>query len=277
MFLKITSQKIAIIILCIAVLFSSLVLIIFLKNKDDNLQEDITNSTNNQEFKYEVILTDDQFIIHEAKIGEWENVNTVNKRIELSEHNNLDCTWQEEETNGAINKATCSLDVKTKDEIARFDIIGPNQTNGPYTILKNSREIFTADFQHGPCSVINSVKIVGNELAIDYIDTKEPGTNSILITEGDQVLDVVESNDYDSAFAPDQILGEFIYIAEKGNKFFVVFQDTKIGKEYDEIYYVCCCDGIKYSVLSNGKYLDFFARKGNDWYHVQAGDLSEYY
>ena len=76
--------------------------------------------------------------------------------------------------------------------------------------------------------------------------------------------------DYEQAFQFSLVDGKPFYFYQKEGKIGISFNGEEIAKGYDEIpHYACCTDGL----LNPGHSMNmvwFFARRGADWYYVEA-------
>ncbi len=77
---------------------------------------------------------------------------------------------------------------------------------------------------------------------------KQPPT---IIVNG---VDYNEKYDLDGSFYPYEIKGELLYIAQKDQKYQVVFDNEYIGPEFSEISMAYCCSGMSI-IRGGGKYL----------------------
>lgn len=210
-----------------------------------------------------IVTEYENFEIVEEFISEQTNFETITDRLEITTSGSYDCTWETDPNN--YNISVC-----TSDDGA-YELRSENFST--YTLTKNDELIWEREITPGPCNGVTGFKIVGDEIAIDYINIG-PETNSVVLSKDQTLLDVLDSNSYDSAFAPFSIADKPLYIAEQNDKQFLVYDSKEIGPKYDEIYYACCCSGLVDSVRGDGNIIDFFARKEDDWYYVKAGDPS---
>lgn len=142
-------------------------------------------------------------------------------------------------------------------------------------LLKNNLPIWNDKINGGIADPVDSIKQIGDNLAISYM-ASDPAISSTL-----HVMPVVIFTNMDSfiaiknAFAPNELLGKLAYFLNKSGKEVLIFDNREVGEYYDQIFNMhCCWDGPSIQIRSDGQIIDFFAMKGNDWYHVQAGDAS---
>ena len=159
---------------------------------------------------------------------------------------------------------------------------------GRYVLEKNNQPIWEGDLQAVTSDAILSTKQIGDEIAIEYLNTASDSNGkaieSILLTNGNIVVDLLATTpQYDVVFAPNAIHGKLLYFAKKYGQvqnnqvpatYFLVFDGKQIAR-YDSVFnQYCCWDGPPIQIHGNGRVVDFFANHDNSWYHVQAGDLS---
>lgn len=245
------------------------------KSRSDSEQETAVTdteetSTETTDRDYDVAYEDGSFEIREKKVGEWESVTSFTDRLEITEYGPYDCKWEQNWEGIELIDETCSFET----EHLQFETNYYKVTIEDYhhTLEKNDEVAWERDLTPGPCNAITGIKTIRNEVAVDYLSL-DPQVNSIIVTEANSVNDILITKDYEDIFAPYEVSGKLIYVASEDDEQFLVYDDEEIGDKYDEIYYACCCEGVKYTVLGNGDYIDFFAKKGSDWYHVLAGDL----
>ncbi len=197
---------------------------------------------------------DDSFEIKETLIGDWEDVAAYKNRLEITTSGAMDCTWNDSTTKCITDDGVYVLE---KD-------------SDTYTLKKNGEQAWKKKVPSGPCPGVTGFKVIGDEFAIDYLDITTP-RDSIVTSNEKSLLDILDAKAYDKVFAPFPVSNKLVYVAEANNKNFLVYDDTEVGKKYDEIYYACCCEGMLQSVRGNGDYIDFFAKYDGKWYHVEAG------
>ena len=163
-------------------------------------------------------------------------------------------------TNGGTDSYTFRLD---------------NPGGGVGLLIKNGRLIWSGQTNGAGSPAVLSSKRIGDEIAFDYSKSNWGSgeqhlwvTDSILMTKGKAVVLIPNS------FAPYPIHGQLIYFRIRTRKDILVFGGKEVGEEYDEVFDLpCCWAGPPLQIAANGEGIDFFAQKGRDWYHVQAGYL----
>ncbi len=136
--------------------------------------------------------------------------------------------------------------------------------NAPvFTSQYNS--ISTYEFFDGPWTY-------GNHWALVLLDAK-PNAEQGPIPYDHLIVDGQEVNGakgYEQSFQFALLDGRPFYFYQKGGKIGISFDGKEIAKGYDEIpHYQCCISAL----LNPGTSLNmawFFARRGNDWYYVEA-------
>lgn len=117
----------------------------------------------------------------------------------------------------------------------------------------------------------------GSHWALVLLDAKMdaaqgPAEYDRLILDGQ---DVNSDKGYEQSFQFAVLEGRPFYFYQKSSKIGISFDGQEIAKNYDEIpHYQCCTPAL----LNPGKSMNmvwFFARRGNDWYYVEAYIPSE--
>lgn len=236
---------------------------------------------------YEVVYEEGDFKVREAFLGsledwQWEDFSMPQARIRNTVQDlglrGACSTTVEFQASGWCTDTARMKTVDGKEH--RFDLACDHIIGGHCLLKKNSKPIWEGDLSVVTCGPIQSSKRVGNEIAIDYVSIipeSQGGTiNSILLTKGDAVVDIVEIARYDAAFAPNEIQGKLVYFASEhlpNGKVFLVFDDEEVSG-YEVVFnQYCCWDGPPIQIFCNGEIVDFFAQKDSGWYHVQAGSF----
>lgn len=202
--------------------------------------------------------SDGSFWIHEEYVGTWDDVKEVTSRPEITASGAFDCTWEH-------------LDDYSKCELENSNYV-LIQENDNYKVNEGEAVLWERDIVSGPCNGVTGFKALGDEFIVDYL-MLEPALDSVVASDNESLMDVLDAKEYDRAFAPFSVMGKLVYIAEKDGKMFTVYDELELGEKYDEIYFACCCEGMKYSVRGDGNIIDFFAKKSDgEWYHVRAGE-----
>lgn len=149
---------------------------------------------------------------------------------------------------------------------------------GNFKLEKNNQVLWEGELQASTEGPILSSKQIGDELAIEYVDIpnakSENLVHSILLTNGDTVIDLLKTTSFHAVFAPNDIRGQLIYFAKVYTpevRTSLIFEGSSVT-EYDSVFnQKCCWDGPSIQIIGNGQIIDFFARRKDGWYHVQAG------
>ena len=151
-----------------------------------------------------------------------------------------------------------------------------NVHGGSALLMKNNKLLWTGVTNGADSYAILTSKLIGNELAFDYVKSnwgkKDEAiwmTTSILLT-GEKTVTLIPDS-----FAPNAVDDKLIYFKMKLEKYVLVFNAQEVGDRYDDIFNLLCCwHGPAINIASDGKIIDFFAKKAEGWYHVQAGYLT---
>lgn len=247
-----------------------------------------TESIKVGDFEYQLIYRDEEIEIREAFLGDndnWEWVDFIMPQARITETDmNL--------VSGSELAHACFEQLKTEEWCKQtIELKSANSKSVQYILelespiggnihLRNNGEIIWSGHINGGTGLgINSFMRIGDEITFAYLDSNYDGENpgfwvkeSIIMTNGDMAVDIVDATDYDAAFAPNSIQGKLVYFAKKDGKDFLVFNGKEVGDTYDYIFnQYCCWDGPKIQTVDNGQIIDFFAVKNDRWYHVQAG------
>ncbi len=132
--------------------------------------------------------------------------------------------------------------IKTADnKEQRFDLICDHMIGGHCLLKRNGKLMWEGDLIAVTCGPVLSSKKAGDGIVIDYFNVVTPGkrsVDSILLTKGDSVIDIVGTSQNDGAFAPNVIQGKLMYFAYKysaNRQVLLVFDDQMIAA-YDSIF-----------------------------------------
>ena len=234
-----------------------------------------------QSYAYKVIYTDGSFSIRQAFLGTdaiWNSAFRLpaarieNSAAGLGLGRDMAC-----DTKAGVS-THCSQTIEiTLDEgaIDKYVLGLASPTGGTGTLFKNGRLIWSGTTNGANSFAILSSIRVGNEIALDYSKSNWGSnesplwiTPSILLSQGNAVKLIPD------AFAPQSIRSKLAYFKIYNRKETLIFDGKPLGDTYDEIFNLqCCWHGPAIGIAGNGEMIDFFAQKGSDWYHVQAGYL----
>jgi hypothetical protein len=239
---------------------------------------------------YEVVYESEKgdFKVREAFLGSldtwrWEDFSMPQARIQntiqdLGLQGRCD-TMTEFEASGWCTDSARIEKMDGKEH--RYDLACDSVKGSHCLLKKDSRVIWQGDLIAMTCGPVIASRRIGEEIAIDYTtvipESRGKTINSILLTQGDGTIDLVETTRYDAAFAPNEIQGKLIHFAydDSANRQALLVFDGEEIAEYDSVFnQFCCWDGPPIQVFCNGEVIDFFAKKDGGWYHVQAGHLA---
>ncbi len=112
----------------------------------------------------------------------------------------------------------------------------------------------------------------GQHWALVVIDAKSDGQQgwnplSRLIQDGQ---DVAAAKGYQQAFQFSLLDGHPFYFYQKADKIGISFDGVELAQGYDEIPHYQCCSGSLLNPDSSMRMTWFLARRGNQWYYVEA-------
>lgn len=245
---------------------------------------------------YTVVYQEGPFIVREAFLGsrdawDWSSFSMPEARIADALPNlgfgDFDSCYEQLRTADWCTTMLALARVDGGEDYFQFMMDGLQVGNA--LLRKNGKTLWTGHVDGGLWRAIPSSRQVGDEIAVEYQDAvfDQEGrlvrwVESVLLTQGNTALDIVQATGHDRAFAPCGIDGELVYVAvihgpEQGRAdHFLVFQDRKVAGPYDNVFnQYCCWDGPPIQVHCDGKMVDFFVEKDGGWYHVQAGHLPD--
>jgi hypothetical protein len=108
--------------------------------------------------------------------------------------------------------------------------------------------------------------------AVVLLDAKKDGPNdfqmvSRLIQDGQ---DLNTTNGYEQSFQFALLNGHPFYFYQKTGKTGISFDGQEISKDYDEVPHYGCCSSALLNPRISMNMVWFFARRGTDWYYVEA-------
>ena len=128
-----------------------------------------------------------------------------------------------------------------------------------YTLYRNEERIKTLRGEFRAYSPNISLQNVGGKVAWEFADHKR----ATIIYDGQDVCRIFG---LDKAYRPYSLAAKLIFIGQKGNKYFVVYDGLRIGPDFDNIVIAYCCESILYSVqFGQGKYLFSGVRDGQHY------------
>ena len=128
-----------------------------------------------------------------------------------------------------------------------------------YTLYKNQTPIQSLYGEFTTFSPNRSLQNIGGKAVWEFSD----GNTATIIYDG---LDVRSLYDLDKAYIPYGLNGKLIFIGEKDNKYFIVYDGQKVGNDFDKVMIAYCCEPMLWSVqYGQGKYL-FWGSRSEHWY-----------
>jgi len=131
-----------------------------------------------------------------------------------------------------------------------------------YTLYKNGwavKSLFGRFVAHSPNI---SLQNIAGQAAWVFADED---TNPIIYAG----QDLRQKYGIDKAYRPYSLNDKLIFIAQKGDKYFVVYNGRRATPEFDHVIVAYCCEGVLYSVQGGlGKYL-FSANRNGQSYLVE--------
>jgi hypothetical protein len=231
-------------------------------------------------FDYNVIYQDGDFVIREAFLGTdaiWKkDFRMPATRIETSPGSlglGRDMTCDEGSGSSTPCSQTIALALANGGSDKYTFRLGSLQ-GGNGVLLKNGRLLWSGGTNGAGSFAVLSSRRIGDEIAFDYLKSNWKTNlqerlwviDSVLFTKGNTVALIAD------AFAPNAIRGKLAYFAIKSRKVRLVFDGKPVGAEYSEVFnQLSGWGGPPIQIAANGDFIDFFAQKGRDWYHVQAG------
>lgn len=268
---------IPVLIITVISLITSIFIFISTNSKEESLEEDSeAGASENKEEKldYKILYNQDDFQIREAQLSNNKDTNSINSRLTCEDFKSFDCGW--EKTGRTLTAEMPEMICEINSGKDAYTITGPSG-GGNYILKKNNVKIWERDLGISPSiSEIYAIRLIEEDVVIGFYDIAEQ-YKSILIN-GNDILSFIN---YDSAIAPNDVFGKLVFIATENDRWFIIYDNNKIGPTYDEIvfedvsYQCLATPESSRSIIGNGSFIDFFARKEDNWYHVQAGDLSE--
>ena len=168
--------------------------------------------------------------------------------------------WNDEEkVNYGIQIDMESLRLTIGDDVYETSIndnIFPKQK---YTLYKNKNVVQSLSGEFTTFSPNRSLQNIGENAVWEFSD----GNTATIIYDG---VDVRHLYGLDKAYSPYGLDGKLIFVGEKDNKYFIVYDGQKVGKDFDKVMIAYCCEPMLWSVqYGQGKYL-FWGYRNEQWY-----------
>ncbi len=159
------------------------------------------------------------------------------------------------------------------DKLLSAEIASVSSGRSSVNVYLDDQPAYTTEFNdvsvYGP---LEGPWTYGSHWALVVIDAQSDGKQgwnpyARLIQDGQ---DVTAQKGYEQAFQFTLLDGKPVYFYQKAAKIGVSFDGQELDKRSDEIPHYQCCSGSLLNPQSSMKLLWFFARRGNDWYYVEA-------
>jgi hypothetical protein len=125
-----------------------------------------------------------------------------------------------------------------------------------YTLYKNGWAVKSLFGRFTAYSPNISLQNIASQAAWEFADDK---TNTIIYAG----QDLRRLYGIDKAYAPYSLNNKLIFIAQKGGKYFVVYDGVRLTPEFDHVMVAYCCESVLDSVKAgHGKYLFSAKRNG---------------
>ena len=131
-----------------------------------------------------------------------------------------------------------------------------------YTLYRNGRPVKTLRGEFGAHSPNISLQNLGGRAVWGFADRNQ----ATIVYDGQ---DIRQLYGLDKAYRPYSLAGKLIFIGQKGDKYFVVYDGLRIGPDFDKVVIAYCCEVVLYSVhFGEGRYL-FSGTRGGQHYLVE--------
>jgi hypothetical protein len=139
----------------------------------------------------------------------------------------------------------------------------PSGMDANYVFTRNGAAIAKLTSEFVTFSPNRSLQNVGGKAVWEFAGA--PETFTVLVEE----KDMRASAQIQQAYEPYGINGKLIFVGQKDDRFFVMYDGQKIGEEFDQIFIAYCCEPAAYTVhQGDGAYL-FQAKRGDRYYLVR--------
>lgn len=136
-----------------------------------------------------------------------------------------------------------------------------------HTLYKNGRAVRSLSVEFTTYSPSVSLQNVGGKAVWEFSD----GNTVRVIGDG---VDLCQLYGLDKAYRPYALDDRLIFVGQEEDKYFVVYDGSRLAPDFDEIAIAYCCEPIAWSVqYGQGKYL-FWGRRGGQWYVVEVSTFA---
>ena len=128
-----------------------------------------------------------------------------------------------------------------------------------YTLYKDGIRLQTLCGEFGAHSPNISLQNVGGKVAWEFADHRL----DTVIYDGQ---DVRRMYDLSGAYRPYDLGNKLIFVGKKDGKYFVIYDGSRVGPDFDEIMIAYCCEPVLWSVqYGQGRYLFWGSRNGQSY------------
>jgi hypothetical protein len=139
----------------------------------------------------------------------------------------------------------------------------PSQVNANYVFTRNGEPIAQLASEFVTFSPNRSLQNIGGQAVWEFAG--EPETFAVLVEE----KDMRSPSQVQKAFEPYGIRNKLIFVGQKDDRFFVMYDGQKISDEFEEVFIAYCCEPVAYSIQQgNGAYL-FQGKRDGKYYLVK--------
>ncbi len=159
------------------------------------------------------------------------------------------------------------------DKLLSVEVTSVSTGHSKVNVYLDDQPAYSSEFNdvsvYGP---LDGPWTYGDHWALVVIDAKSDGQQgwvpfTRLIQDGQ---DLTAAKGYQQAFQFSVLDGKPFYFYQKADKIGLSFDGQELAKDYDEVpHYSCCSDALR-NPGNSMNMVWFFARRGNDWYYVEA-------
>lgn len=149
--------------------------------------------------------------------------------------------------------------------------------NGKVTVTRNGSEIYSLPVgKASPLTNLRGLWAYGGHWVLETVrvNSRQDGNQVPLETIGQITRDGLLLNDinaYDEAYEFQILDGRPFYLFRRGTNIDASFDGNEVPLGYTQIIHYGCCSESNLNPVHHLTYLDFFARKGEDWYYIEIG------
>jgi hypothetical protein len=174
--------------------------------------------------------------------------------------NAVQFTPHDQQKQGTYNSKTDSIELRIGKDLYKT---APSQVDASYVFTRNGKPIMKLTSELVTFSPNRSLQNIGGQAVWEFAGA--PETFAVLVEEKDMRL----PSQVQKAYEPYGIYNKLIFVGQKDDRFFVMYDGQKIGDEFDEIFIAFCCEPVAYSVQQgNGAYL-FQGKRDGKYYLVK--------